>query len=432
MHGSRAASAGTLIVGAGQSGLQLAVSLREGGYTAPITLAGAEAGGPYQRPPLSKAFLAGTVDEDNLALRAAGFYTDHDIDIVPASRIVTVSPDRGDGGSALIDGGRVLRFERLALTTGSRPRRLTVPGADLFGVCYLRSVDDAGRLRRLLEAARDVVVIGGGFIGLEVAAAARRRGLQVTVVESSGRLLKRVVAPPISEFYRQAHEKRGVHFRMGCGVTAVHGDGNNRVTTVELSDGTQVAADIVIVGIGVEPRIELARQLGLDCARGIIVDDRAQTSIPSVVAAGDCTVQPHPQYPETLVGLESVQNAVDQAKVAAATILGLSRPPAVVPWFWSDQADLKLQIAGLSTGYDEFVVRGDPATESFSVLYYRQLRLIAVDAVNQPHDFMAVKRALALGVSIPAAVAGDTRSSLKSRMGASDQADERLTVGVRP
>lgn len=430
MHGSPTASAGTLIVGAGQAGLQLAVSLRAGGYSAPITLAGAETDGPYQRPPLSKAFLAGTTDEGNLALRAPGFYTDNDIDVVAASRIVTLNPD-SSGGSALTAGGRVIRFERLALTTGSRPRRLTVPGADLFGVCYLRSIDDAGRLRELLNAAHSVVVIGGGFIGLEAAAAARRRGLHVTVVESSGRLLKRVVAPPISEFYRQAHLKRGVRFRMGCGVTAVHGDDDGNVTTVELSDGTRLAADVVIVGIGVEPRIELARQLGLDCARGIIVDAQARTSNPSIVAAGDCTVQPHPRHPETLIGLESVQNAVDQAKVAAATILGVSRPPAVVPWFWSDQSDLKLQIAGLSTDYDEFVVRGDPATESFSVLYYRQSRLIAVDAVNQPHDFMAVKRALALGASIPATVAGDTRSALKVLMGAPDAA-ERLTVGARP
>ncbi|MDJ0349579.1 FAD-dependent oxidoreductase [Cryobacterium sp. PH29-G1] len=428
MTNSVTACTGTLIVGAGQAGLQLAVSLRENGYSAPITIAGAEPWGAYQRPPLSKSFLNGDVDEDNLSLRATDFYTENAIDARIGTRIWDIRlAASGRGGEAFTGDGRVLGFEKLALTTGSRPRRLTIPGADLTGVCYLRSIPDATHLRTLLGVAHTVVVIGGGFIGLEAAAAARRRGLDVTLVESYGRLLQRVVAPPVSAFYRGAHDRRGVHFRLGSGVIALHGD--ERVTGVELSDGTVLPADVVIVGIGVEPRIELAHRLGLTCSRGIVVDESARTSNPTVVAAGDCTVQPHPQHPDTLVSLESVQNAVDQAKVAAATLLGRNRPPTTVPWFWSDQGDLKLQIAGLSTGFDDFVVRGEPDSESFSVLYYRDGHLIAADAVNRPHDFMAVKRALSLGSTIPSEEATNTDFTLKALIRA---VDAPLPAGRRP
>jgi 3-phenylpropionate/trans-cinnamate dioxygenase ferredoxin reductase subunit len=413
--GSR--TTGTLIVGAGEAGLQLAVSLRQKGYTDPVTLIGAEDQAPYQRPPLSKAFLSGDMDEVNLALRTEEFYSKNEIEVLTGTRITGIALDEeGHGGVATTSRDHTISFTKLALTTGSRPRKLNLPGKDLDGICYLRGIPDARSLRTRLAKAGRVVVIGGGFIGLEAAAVARQRGLAVTVVETFDRLLQRVAAPPISDFYKKAHEKRGIQIILGSGVTALHGT-NKKVSGVELSNGTIIPADLVIVGVGVEPRTELAEKLGLDCDRGIIVDNGARTSNPAIVAAGDCTIQPHPLYPAEKIRLESVQNAVDQAKVAASSLLGEPRPTPAVPWFWSDQGDLKLQIAGLSNGYDDFLVRGEPDTEHFAVLYYRDGRLIAADAVNSPHDFMAAKRALTMGSTIDRSRATNTDLPLKTLIG---------------
>lgn len=405
---------GTLIIGAGEAGLGIAVALRNAGYTAPVTITGSEADAPYQRPPLSKEFLAGEMDEENLLLRADDFYRDKDIRLLTSAHIEDIVLDENAmGGIATTSAGTEIRFDRLALATGASPRRLPVPGADLDGVCYLRDIPDARRLRSLLPGARRVVVVGGGYIGLEAAAVMRRRGLEVTVVETFERLLQRVAAPPISEFFRTAHEKRGAKVLLGASVTALQGPAGS-VTGVELSDGTTLPADVVIIGIGVEPRIELAQKLGLDCGRGIIVDDAARTSNPAIVAAGDCTMQPHPLYPGESICLESVQNAADQAKVAAASLIGGARPERAVPWFWSNQADIRLQIAGLSTGFDDYVIRGEPGSEQFTVMYYRGGRLIAADAVNTPHDFMAVKRALSKGATIDPADARNDGLPLKT------------------
>ena len=393
---------GTLIVGASQAGLQLAVSLREAGNREPIVLVGAESHPPYQRPPLSKAFLLDQADTASLAFRTPAYYAEQDIEVVCGERVESLALSGGAGsGTAVTAGGRRLPFDRLALTVGARPRRLPVPGADLDGVCYLRDVDDAVRLRERLADAGTVVVIGGGFIGLEAAAVARSQGRTVTVVEAADRLIPRAVAPPVSEFYRQAHERRGVTVHLGAGVTALTGSAG-RVRGVTLSDGTELPADLVLVGVGVVPRTELAEQLGLDCDGGIVVDEFARTSVPGVVAAGDCTVLPNPLTGHGRVRLESVQNAVSQAKTAAATLAGRPEPYTAVPWFWSDQYDLKLQIAGLSTGYDEFVLRGDPDDERFSVLYYREGRLLAVDAINVVADYLTVRKALTQGATIPA------------------------------
>jgi 3-phenylpropionate/trans-cinnamate dioxygenase ferredoxin reductase subunit len=413
--GSR--TAGTLIVGAGEAGLQLAVSLRQKGYTDPVTLIGSEDQPPYQRPPLSKAFLSGDMDEVNLALRTEEFYSKNEIDVLPGTRITDIALDEeGHGGLATTSRDHAISITKLALTTGSRPRKQTRPGKDLGGICYLRGIPDARSLRTRLAKASRVVVIGGGFIGLEAAAVARQRGLAVTVVETFDRLLQRVAAPPISDFYKKAHEKRGIDIILGSGVTSLHGS-DKKVSGVELSDGTVIPADLVIVGIGVEPRTELAEKLGLACDRGIIVDSGARTSNPDIVAAGDCTIQPHPRYPAESIRLESVQNAVDQAKIAASSLLGDLRPTSSVPWFWSDQGDLKLQIAGLSNGYDDFLIRGEPDTEHFTVLYYRDGHFIAADAVNSPHDFMAAKRALTLGSTIDRARATNTDVPLKALIG---------------
>jgi 3-phenylpropionate/trans-cinnamate dioxygenase ferredoxin reductase subunit len=405
--------AGTLIVGASQAGLQLAVSLRDVGETGPITLIGEEPHAPYQRPPLSKAYLQGSAELEQLWLRAPEVLTGSDISLVTGERIETLElTDGGPSGSARTKSGQVLTFNRLALTVGARPRRLEAPGADLDGVTYLRTADDASLLRGLQSDAQSVVVIGGGFIGLEAAAVARAQGKSVTVVEAADRLIGRAVAPVVSEFYRAAHSRRGVDVRLDTRVTCLAGE-HNRVQAVELSDGTWIPADLVIVGIGVVPRTKLARQLNLECEGGIVVDRHARTSNPTVVAAGDCTVQPHPLTGRGQVRLESVQNAISQAKTAAATLAGQSEPNDSVPWFWSDQYNLKLQIAGLSGGHDQHVVRGDIEGEAFSVLYYREGALLAVDAVNQAGDYMAVRKALTPGATIPAEAAADSSVALR-------------------
>ena len=406
--------AGTVIVGASQAGLQLAVSLRDLGDTGAITMVGAEPHPPYQRPPLSKEYLSGTADGGTLAFRAPSFYADQGIDLVCGERVdvVELLPDGSGAGRARTSGGQELSFERLALTTGAEPRRLTVPGADLDGICYLRDLDDAEELRTRLAEARRVVVVGGGFVGLEAAAVARARGLEVTVVEALDRLIARAVAPVVSAFYKQAHERRGSTVLLGTGVVGFRGT-DGRVDTVVLTDGTEVPADLVMVGVGVVPRTGLAEQLGLECDGGIVVDRYARTSNPAVVAAGDCTVLPHPVTGEGRVRLESVNNAVTQASTAAATLMGKLEVVPNVPWFWSNQGDLRLQIAGLAAGFDDFVVRGEPDSERFSVLYYREGRLIAVDAVNAPGDYMVVRKALTQGTSIPADQAADASTPLK-------------------
>jgi 3-phenylpropionate/trans-cinnamate dioxygenase ferredoxin reductase subunit len=407
------AHVGTLIVGASQAGIQLAVSLRGAGDAKPITLVGEEPHAPYQRPPLSKAFLRGDTALEQLQLRTPEVLAGLDVTLVLGERIARVGLEAGGpSGTARTSKGREFAFDRLALTVGARPRRLGVPGTDRDGVTYLRTADDAAALRALQSGAESVVVIGGGFIGLEAAAVARAQGKSVTVLEASDRLIGRAVAPAVSEFYRAAHARRGVDVRLGAQVVSLGGSGN-RVEVVQLADGSRVPADVVIVGIGVEPRIELARQLDLETSGGIVVDAHARTSNPTVVAAGDCTVQPNPLTGLGQVRLESVQNAISQAKTAAATLAGRQEPNESVPWFWSDQYDLKLQIAGLSAGHDRCVLRGDVDTESFSVLYYRDGALVAADAVNAPGDYMAVRKALSQGATISAEHAADSTVALR-------------------
>jgi 3-phenylpropionate/trans-cinnamate dioxygenase ferredoxin reductase subunit len=292
-----------------------------------------------------------------------------------------------------------------------------VPGADLGGVCYLRDVGHALELRERLATAERVLVVGGGFIGLEAAASALAQGKAVTVVEAADRLIGRVVAPVVSDFYAAAYRRRGVRVLLGTGVSRFAGtgpaDAGGTVTGAHLADGGFVPADLVVIGIGAEPRTELAEQLGLACAGGIVVDACARTSDPAIVAAGDCAITPHPAAADgSLVRFESYGHATDHAKVAAATLAGVPARYDAVPWFWSDQGTLKLQIAGLAGGFDQTVLRGDPAAERFSVLYYRGGRLLAVHAVNSPRDYLAVRRALAAGQEIPPARAADADQPL--------------------
>ena len=407
-----AAGAGALIIGASQAGIQVAASLRQFAYEPPITLVGSEPHPPYQRPPLSKQFLSGDVEAAGLTFRSPTFYKEARIDLVSGERIAFIElSEDGASGAAIAESGQQFTFDRLALTVGGQPRRLQVPGIELDGVCYLRKLADADNFRRRLANAQDVVIIGGGFIGLETAAAVRQAGMTVTVVEAADRLLSRAVAPLISDFFVDAHTRRGVRVMLSQNVTALHGR-NGHVESVELADGT-VPADLVVVGIGLVPHTRLAEGLGLECAGGIVVDRFARTSNPAIVAAGDCTVLPHPLTGAGQVHIESVQNAIAQAQVAAATMTGRLNVRRTVPWFWSDQGSLKLQIAGLNAGYDATVLRGDPDTEQFSLLYYRDGRLIAVDSVNAPRDYMAVRKALADERNISPNSAGDTNVALK-------------------
>ncbi|MFD9665132.1 NAD(P)/FAD-dependent oxidoreductase [Rhodococcus sp. NPDC059968] len=402
-------NAGTLIVGACQAGVQIAVSLRELGYTEPITLVGAEPYHPYQRPPLSKAYLAGDATPSSLSLRNPEFYTDNKIDLVLGERVTSVDLD---AGSAQTGAGRQLPFGSLALATGARVRRLSIPGSNLNGVFYLRDIDDADLLARALPDVSDVVVIGGGFIGLEAAAVARVRGKKVTVIEATPRLVARAVAPVVSDFLAQAHRRRGSRVLLGRSVAGLESvDG--AVSGVRLDDGELVRAQLVVVGVGVIPRTELAEQIGLGVESGILVDKYARTSDHRVVAAGDCTTMPHPMSASGHVRLESVQNAQDQSRVAAASVMGQPTPYTAVPWFWSDQAELKLQITGLSLGFDDVVVRGNLDEEKFTALYYKNGRLIAADCVNRAPEYMAVRRALAVGATIPAQRGADISTPLK-------------------
>ncbi|MFF2111813.1 NAD(P)/FAD-dependent oxidoreductase [Rhodococcus koreensis] len=394
---------GTLIVGGGQAGAQAAFSLREMGYTADITIVGSEPHLPYQRPPLSKAFLAGTADHETLQFRKLAYYDKIRVEVLCNQRVTDIEFDGGTAdvaGTAQLHDGTEKSFHHLMLAVGGRPRRLTVPGSDLTGVCYLRTIADAVQLITHLEHGASVVVIGGGFVGLEAAAMARGRGKTVTVVELAERLLSRTVAPEMSAFLTEAHQRRGTHIRLGDGVTAIEGN-DGQATGVRLSDGSLLPADVVIVGVGMTPRLELAERLGLETAGGIVVDSFARTSDSRVVAAGDCTVMPNPMTGSGFVRLESVQNAVDQAKVAAASIAGQPFTHSALPWFWSNQGDLKLQMAGLTEGYDHVELRGEPAAEKFSAFYYRDGRLLAVHAVNRPQDYMLARKALSQRMTIP-------------------------------
>jgi 3-phenylpropionate/trans-cinnamate dioxygenase ferredoxin reductase subunit len=375
-----------VIVGSGHAGVQAAASLREEGWDGEIVLLSDEADLPYQRPPLSKAFLKGQMDLAGLPLRAEKFFVDHRIDLrlgVEAERIDRIGRrvDLSTGASA--------PYDHLILATGSRQRVLHVPGKDLEGVFSLRAIRDAQAIREVLGSKRRVVVIGAGFIGLEIAATALALGDEVTVVEIA-RPLGRAVSPEMSAFFLSAHQEFGAKFRLGVGVAAIHG-ASGRATAVELSDGEILPADAVIVGVGVGAEDALAREAGLACANGIVVDAFMATSDPAISAIGDCAQFPSPSLDAPL-RLESVQNATDQARAVAKRLVGRPEAYDATPWFWSDQGDLKLQIAGLSHGVDRWVVRGDPATRAFATYGFRDGALAVVETVNRGAEHMAGRR----------------------------------------
>lgn len=373
-----------VIVGAGHAGGVAAALLRQHGFAGRIALLGEEPELPYQRPPLSKAWLKGEADADALALKPADFYAEAGIDLrigTPVERL-----DRSNRRVALRGGGS-LSYDLAILATGARPIRLQVPGADLTGVLELRTSADAEALKRVLGPGRRTVVVGGGYIGLEVAASAVTLGGSAAVLERASRLLARSASAPIARFFQDRHEANGVRVRVNAEVVGFEGAGG-RVTGVRLASGEIEACDLVVVGVGVLPNIDLARAAGLVCDRGIVVDDRAQTSDPRVYAIGDCTVRPAPLYGR-MVCPESVPSALEQAKQAAAHIAGRDAPAIEVPWNWSDQYDVKLQVAGFPFDVDELVIRGDPSSGRFAVFHLGAGKVRQVEAINAAPEFMA-------------------------------------------
>jgi 3-phenylpropionate/trans-cinnamate dioxygenase ferredoxin reductase subunit len=396
------------IAGAGHAAGQVVATLRQKKFDGKILLIGEEPWLPYQRPPLSKKFLAGELPAERLHFKPDNFYEDPGIEVRLGTRIVAV--DRGVKALRTAD-DEMLAYDKLVIASGARPRHLDCPGVDLDGIHYLRTIDDVtGISSQLIEGAR-LAIVGAGYIGLEVAAVASQLGADVTVIEMEDRVLSRVVSPQISEFYQKEHSSHGVKLMLSTGIAGFSGDGN--VDAVHLSDGKQIPADLIVIGIGVVPNTELASDAGLEVDNGIVVDDHCRTSDPDIFAVGDCT-----QHPNDIIGyrvrLESVHNALEQAKTAASNICGIDARYADVPWFWSDQYDLKLQIAGLSQGYDQTIVRGNPGSRSFSCLYLRGGQLIAVDAVNSPKDFMQSKALIAAHAVIDPDLLADPDNELKN------------------
>ena len=374
-----------VIVGAGQAASSLVSSLRSEGFDGRIVLIGEESHPPYQRPPLSKKYLGGDMELEKVYIKTLAAYEKAQVELILGARAESI--DR-IGHRVQLDDGREISYDKLALTTGSRVRELPVPGAHLEGVCYLRTLDDVHRIQRHLGPGKRLVIVGGGYVGLEAAAIAVKMGAVVSILELSPRVLQRVVAPVVSRFFEDLHRAEGVDIYTNTQVTAF--EGNAGVEQVLCADGRCFPADLVIVGIGILPNSEIAAEAGLDTDDGILVDEYAQTSDPDIVAAGDCTNHPNSKLDRRL-RLESVQNALDQAKTAAATLCGKRREYASIPRFWSDQYDLRLQISGLAQDYDEVLVHGEPAERSFAALYLRNGRLIAVDAVNDPKVFARIR-----------------------------------------
>ncbi len=396
-----------IIAGAGHGAGQIVASLRLHKFDGRIVLVGEEPYLPYQRPPLSKKYLAGEMPPERLYFKPASFYEDPQIDVRLDTRIESI--DRNARCIVTADGER-LDYSKLVIATGSRVRRIPVDGADLDGVHYLRSISDVDGIRAEFDAGKRLVIVGAGYIGLEVAAVARTLGRDVTVIEMAERVMSRVVSKQVSAFYQQEHRSRGVELRLSTGLSAFRGDGH--VSAVETDGGESLPADLVVVGVGILPNCELAQDAGLDVDNGIVVDDHCRTSDPAIYAIGDCTSHPNPIY-DSMLRLESVHNALEQAKTAAANICGKDVRYAQVPWFWSDQYDLKLQIAGLSQGYDQTVVRGSPESRSFACLYLKEGRLIAVDAINAPRDFVQSKVLIEQRAEIDPETLADTSIMLK-------------------
>lgn len=390
---TKAISDTAVIVGGGQAGAQCAISLRQHGWSGGIVMIAAEETLPYQRPPLSKAYLADEIGADRLLLRNQAFYDAQSIRTRLGESVTAI--DRRDN-VVVTSEGEIFPFAKLFLATGTRPRKLAVPGSRLEGIGYLRSIEDVRSLQPAFQGASHLIVVGGGYIGLEVAAVARKRGMNVTVVEAGERLLGRVTGEAVSDFYAAMHRVKGTNIRLRTTVVAFEGE--RKVRAVRLSSGEELPCDLAVIGIGVDANDELAMYSGIDVepGAGIVVDPMMRTSDTDIYAIGDCALAKNP-FAGRRQRIESVANAIEQGRVAAAHAAGASVPAPAVPWFWSDQFDVKLQSAGLlSKGYDQAVVRGDPAEGSFSVFYLKGHMLVALDAINAAADFNVAKRIIAM------------------------------------
>jgi 3-phenylpropionate/trans-cinnamate dioxygenase ferredoxin reductase component len=400
---------GLIIIGASYAGIHGALAAREAGYSEPITVVADETWLPYQRPPLSKDFLAGAATEESLVLRDQAFFANKGIDLVLGVRATNI--DRR-ARMVRLAGHTELNFDKLLIGTGSHARRLALPGANLSGVRYLRTMQDAIDLKTSLQDAGEIVIVGGGFIGLEVAASACKLGKKVTVLESASRLLERAVSPTVSEFLLDLHMQHGVDVHLGETVASIEGE-NGLVAAVQCGNGTRIRADLVLVGVGGLPNDQIARDAELSCTNGITVDDHGRTCDPNIFAAGDCATH-YNSFAQDWIRLESVQNAQDQAKAAGLAIAGSTGPYASVPRFWSDQYEAKLQIVGISRNFDDQAVRGSIDDGQFSVFYYKQEKLIAVDSINRPGEQLAARRLIAGGISPTPDQVRDLSFDLKS------------------
>ena len=384
-----------VIIGASHAAAQLAPTLRQEGWEGRILVIGDEPYIPYHRPPLSKTFLSGEKALEDIYIKPQMVYEKAEVEFMLNTRVDKIDRDEK---TLLLDNGESLGYDKLALTMGSRVRKVDLPGINLDGIYYLRDINDVEKIKTKVGAGKKAVIVGGGYIGLETAAVLRKLGMEVTVLEMMERVLQRVTAPEVSEFYDRIHREEGVNILCGVGVTAFAGA--NVVEKVVCNDGSEHEADLVVVGVGIVPNVELATEAGLEVSNGIVVDQHARTSDPDIVAAGDCTFHHNVLYDQE-IRLESVQNATDQARVAAQTLCGNEKAYEALPWFWSDQYDLKLQIAGLSQGYDEVIIRGDREnTRSFAAFYLKDGVVISVDAVNKPPEFMMGKRMISAKLAV--------------------------------
>lgn len=396
-----------VIIGAGQSGAQAVATLRSEGFAGAITLVGDEPFAPYQRPPLSKAYLMGTMERDRLFLKPDAFYRDAECDLILGVSATKI--DRTTRKVILAD-GRELPYDKLLLTTGSRVRHIKCPGADLPGIHYLRGIADVDALRDVFAQGKRLAIVGGGYIGLEVAAVAAKRGIAVIVLEALDRLMARAVSPPISAFYEKVHRAAGVNIMLNTAVEAF--EGNGKLEAIR-AGSKSYPADVALVGIGIVPNVELAREAGLACDDGIVVNEASQsTSDPAIYAAGDCTQ--HIGREGSALRLECVQNAIDQAKHAALSMVGKPSTYKEVPWFWSDQYDLKLQIAGLARPSDHLVLRGNPDARKFAVFHLRDGAIAAVEAVNAAPEYLVGKKLIGEGKKIAPEKLADTSIPMKA------------------
>ena len=397
--------AGMVIIGCGQAGGQAAASLRQEKYEGPITMIGQEPYIPYQRPPLSKQYLSGEQEKEKLSLRQESFYSEKEIKLMLETSVLSLDPHKKE---LQLEKGETVTYDKLLIATGGRPRKLEVDGHTLKGIHYLRNIDDVDAIKTQMRTSQNLVIVGGGYIGLEVASVAIKRGLTVSVLEMESRILERVTTEEMSAFYHQLHTDEGVNILTSTQAKAFKG--SETVESVVCGDH-EIPADLVIVGIGILPNIEMAEAAGLETNNGLVVDEHCRTSNEHIFAAGDCTNHPNPILNRRL-RLESVPNAMEQGRVAASNMLGGSKSYASMPWFWSDQYEHKLQMVGFSKDSDQSIVRGDMASKSFTVFYLKDDSIIAADSVNNPKEFMASKQLVGKKASIEALA--DTSIELKT------------------